>query len=243
MTGSLRRDPQLVVAGVVHDDADVILVQRNRHQRRTLVDGEVPRLASCIPLRVARGHDPTSDRGDKVAKADRHGIRVVLGGGQAKSVHGVPPGRLDSATGKDGSADRIPEKVKPPASKGCPRPRSRDRARLDSVGIVVLGRSAEKAAIDRGDDVVTKSRDGIGHGADGDVGHVVPPFRRRRTRGRRAACSRKSAPAGRVWPSVVRRVRDTATDPSAGSYRRHMTDSGVSDDLHRRSVHDLHPRV
>ena len=79
MAGCLRGDPQLVVARVLHDRADVIRVQRHRDQRGTLVDGEVPRLASRIPLRVARCHDPTSDRGDEVADGDGHGIGVVLG--------------------------------------------------------------------------------------------------------------------------------------------------------------------
>ena len=110
MAGCLRGDAQLVVARVVHDRADVIGVQRHRDQRGMLVDGEVPRLASRIPFRLAWCHDPASDRGDEVADGDGHGVGIVLGTGQAKSVHAGAPRRPLGWTMsmKHGSATRIP---------------------------------------------------------------------------------------------------------------------------------------
>jgi hypothetical protein len=73
VAGSLRRDSQPVVAGVLNDRAYVVQVEGHRHESGSLVDCEVPRLASRIPPRLARRHDPASDRGDEVGKRVGHG--------------------------------------------------------------------------------------------------------------------------------------------------------------------------
>jgi hypothetical protein len=68
VTGALRRDLEAAADRVVHDRHDVAGVGRERDERRTLVDPEVPRAAREVPLRLVGGHD--------VAGEDRQGLGV-----------------------------------------------------------------------------------------------------------------------------------------------------------------------
>ncbi len=61
MTGSLRGDPKAMRARELDDLYDIVSGLDQSDRGRPLIDGEIPGLASLVPLRIARKHEPAGE--------------------------------------------------------------------------------------------------------------------------------------------------------------------------------------
>ena len=57
MAGSLRRDPKTMSTRELDDLDDILDRPDQRDRERSLIDREIPGLASLVPVRIARKHN------------------------------------------------------------------------------------------------------------------------------------------------------------------------------------------